>query len=837
VGLRCSGTLPMALGAVGIARAGMVSVPLDPTAPPARVRLVLDDVGSALLLSDGALHEDIGRLVADPCQLRAEPPPGGVERRQGRLASVVFTSGSTGVPKGIMVPLQHRTGLPTKLSHLADVEEGALIGALAAGTVGFAETIVHTTVQLGATLNAYEIRRLGVNPLADWLARSRVAGFATVPTIVRLLVASLPPDAVFDHLRLVILTGETATWEDVTALRRHLPEGAAVCNLFGLTETSTITVFRVDGSLRPAEGPLPAGKPVPTCRVSIVDEDGRPVPAGERGEIVVSGEGCTLGYWGRPELTERVFTFLPDGTRQVRTGDAGRFSEEGLLEHLGRLDHLVKIAGNRVELGEVEAVLRALDGVFDAAAAAYTDTSGATRLAAFVVTEPGVTLDGPVLRLLLARRLPGPMLPDQVLVVDELPQLANGKVDRRLLSDRAGEPSPPTGPGEMTDLERAVWGLWAVVLDRDDFGLDDDFFDLGGDSLRAARLFADMDRSLGIDRPIALILEAPTVRSLAAAVAAGESGLGLLVPVQVQGSLPPLFVVHDGVGDVFYATRIAASLGPDRPVYAIQPALALGGGGAEATMEQLASRYLRDVRRLRPHGPYFLYGFSLGGVIAFEMALQLQSAQEEVGLLGLGDSAAPAMPFSRRFASRAQEVVDLPPGERSQRLAVLSSNLVGLALGTARQRLSERPLSEQRLSKRQGLSKRPPPGPPPDATEEGREPWEERGMRVVSTYGAMMYRYRPTRKYTGTLLLVRAGGPGVRPDRGWRNVASGQIVIRDVDCDHNDLGKAPHAQMVANALSEVLDLVGARWPGGLASHRCGGAGPGGSLSREPAVVP
>lgn len=791
IGLRSSGTLPMVLGAAATSRAGMVSVPIDPTAPPERLRFLLDDVGSPLLLSDTPLEEDIGRPTADPLTLKATPPPGGVENPQGPLASIVFTSGSTGVPKGIMVPREHRMGLSAKFSYLADMPDGVLIGALAAGTVGIAEPLVHGVIQLGATLNAYEVRRLGIAPMADWLVQSRVAGFATVPTIVRLLSAALPADLVFEDIQMIVLTGETTTWEDISALRPHLRPETIIYNLFGLTETNMIALYKIDETVPSGEsGPLPAGLPVPTCRVSIVDEGGRPVPPGERGEIVVSGEGCALGYWGRPELTAQIFSLTPDGERRVKTGDAGRFRPDGLLEHLGRLDHLVKIAGNRVELGEVESALCALDGVLAAVAAAYTDNSGATRLTAFVVGKPGAALEPWVLRSALARRLPGPMLPDHISVVNELPRLANGKVDRQVLAARAPE-AQRLRSEDASGLELAIRDLFCAVLDRADVGLDDNFFELGGDSLRAARLFTDLEHRLGMDRPVAIILEAPTVRSLAATVAAGERGIGLLVPLATNGARPPLFIVHDGMGDIFYAHRIAAGLGPDQPVYAVQPALIYGASAPERSIEQLASRYLADIRRLQPQGPYFFYGYSLGGLISFEMALQLQAAGQEVAFLGMGDSSAPVAPLKERARSRFEELRQLPCGQQVHLLSKLGRNFAKHGAELVLIRVTSRQRRAQQLAITQ--------------FDQG-EPWEVRGRSVMWAYGSMALDYHPRTTYRGNVVLIRAQGVDHRADRGWKHFVNGEVLLRDADCTHEELPKEPHAQTVVQVLRQALGL-------------------------------
>lgn len=786
IGLRMQGTIPMVLGVVGVSRAGMVSVPIDPTAPPERVRFIMDDVGGLVLVDDGGLGEvSTSFAVVTPEALRTRAPSDGVERSQGDLASIVFTSGSTGTPKGIMVPRAHRIGVPSKARYLGEVESGARVGALAAGTVGFGEALIHGLMQLGATLDAYEIRRLGLGSLVGWLERSQVMGFGTVPTIVRLVTSALPSTQIFEHLRLVVMTGETATWADIAALRPHLPDSAMIHNVFGLTETSAIALFSVDSSLPLGEGPLPAGTPLPTVKIQIVDQDGASLPPGEAGEIVVEGEGCALGYWNRAELTAQVFSVGSNGLPRVRTGDGGRLRKDGVLEHLGRLDHVVKVAGNRVELGEVEFALAGLEGVAMAAAAAFSDARGDTRLTAFVVPRPHQKLEEWSLRAALSRQLPGSMLPDSIHVVEDLPQLSNGKIDRQLLAVHAREPAALP---DMTPLQLELLSIWRSVLDRTDIGPDENFFEIGGDSLRAAKVFAEIENRLGIDRPVGLMLEAPTVHQLAAALETDDRSLGLLVPVVTEGSLAPLFVVHDGKGDIFYASRIAAGLAPDRPVFAIQPALALSETARETTIEELAARYLVEVRGLRPHGPYLFYGYSLGGLIAFEMSRQLRQVGEKTALLALGDSPAPRPPFARRVISRLHEIAHLPAADRPARLRALTSNLVSHIHTLAHHGHQRMPsdISEFDISAFLG------------------EELDARSAEVMWRYGSMALKYRPTPRYPDDLLLIRSDGPGLRPDRGWYHVVAGQISVRDIDCVHAELGRNPHAATVGRLIEDAL---------------------------------
>jgi acyl carrier protein len=561
-----------------------------------------------------------------------------------------------------MIPAAVRHGGPEYLEGLEWIPDGAVAGMVTAGTVGFSAVFLNSAVQLGATFDAYEIRRLGLAGVGDWLERSGVQWLFMVPTVLRFVLPTLRDDLVLPDIRLVLTSGETLTWEDVAALRRHLPRRATVVNLFGLTETAGIARLVIDADTPVGHGPLPAGRPRPWARVTIVDEQGHEVPDGVAGEIVVEGYRCMLGYWNQPELTARVLNHIGGGhmgggRRRVRTGDSGRMRPDGILEHLGRLDHVVKVSGNRVELGDVEAAASCLPGVLAAAATNVEDSGGHQRLVCFAVPQPGSAPEETELRALLTGCLAGPAVPDRVHVVGELPTLANGKVDRLTLRDwGAGRRSPSAFASTDGSLQGQLAVIWARCLSLEAVGPDDDFFALGGDSLRAAQVFVEIERQLGVVRPSSLLVHAPTIRALAAALGAPADLADLLVSFNSGGSQRPLFVVHDGGGDVFYAGRLARHLGDDQPVHAVQPSLLLGDDLAGRSFEDVARMYLAAVRRVQPTGPYRFYGFSLGGTVAFEMARQAQLSGDEVDLLALGDSPAPMLPAMVRARGRVGEL-------------------------------------------------------------------------------------------------------------------------------------------------------------------------------------
>jgi acyl-coenzyme A synthetase/AMP-(fatty) acid ligase/thioesterase domain-containing protein/acyl carrier protein len=779
VAVRVATTDALMAASLGVARAGKVVVPIDPAAPVARADAILTEVQPALLLGDQDDLDDAAMcmsVVPVATYTTANPRPVDVATDPAAPSAILFTSGSTGVPKGIVVPGAWRQKIASWAG--AQFEPGLRVGMLAVGSLGAADAALHAVVHAGGTVVPYDIRALGLAPMADWLRDHHVEGFYTVPTVLRLFLPTLGPDERFPELGLVLLTGEPVTWDDVAQLRAHLADSAEVRNLYAVTEAGLISVMTVTPDMPLGTGFLPAGRPVGDDRVFIVDPDGAPVAPGEAGEIVVEAESVGLGYWARPDLTRAVYTELADGRRRCHTGDAGTLSADGVLEPLGRLDHVVKVSGNRIDLGDVEAALRSIPGVTAAAVAPHTDADGSVRLAAFVVAGPDVTL--PALRTGLARRVPGYMLPDRIERLDVLPTLSNGKVDRSAL------PAPSTARPDLSaapvapshHLEQVLAEIWAEVMEYDEVGVHDDFFELGGDSMRAARIFTEVERRLDLVRPASLLLEAPTVATLAA-VLAEDTGRRIVVPVRVEGTLPPLFAVHGGGGGVWFARGLAAHLDEDQPVYGLQPPIDPGTQLTERTMEELCARYLAEVRALRPRGPYLFFGYSLGAVMAFEMALQLQRAGEEVPVLAIGDARAPggyapSRPAAVRARARVQEV-------RTQSGARVLQRAGGIIVRGAR----------FRARKRIALM---------------RETAQERDARLVmQAYAPLAFDYAPRERFGGRVLLIRTAA--LEPaDGGWGAHTAGVDVV-PIPGGHGDIIDEPQLGYVGSAVRDAIRVT------------------------------
>jgi acyl carrier protein len=561
----------------------------------------------------------------------------------------------------------------------------------------------------------------------------------------------------------------------------------------------------VRASTPAGQGRLPAGRLTSQVSVTIESDDHRPLPEGDVGEIVAWSPRAALGYWNRPEETARRFGTSGDGRSYVRTGDLGRLRPDGLLEHFGRMDDMVKVSGHRVMLSEVEGALGLLPDTAAAAAVSQPDGRGEDRIVAYVVPQPGSTLDSATLRAGLVERLPPAAVPDRVHIVDQLPMLANGKLDRLALRQSVAPPPPP-GPVRPADPETAD-GIMAVLLTlcSDILGVpvheDDNFFDLGGDSLRAARLFAEIELQLGADLPLSLLVEAPTPRKLAAAMVSDSDLDNLVVPIRTTGSRPPLFILHDLTGSVLFGRVIADQLNEDQPVYGIRGDAQLGTVTGAESIQEVAARYVPSVLDTAA-GACKLYGSSAGGVIAFELALQLADKGVDVTFLGLGDSFGPGTDRTTMSSSLA------PPARLRLRRRLNDLRAApwpsrpGLAVGFVWQRASG-PI-RRRLS-----------APEPElglghdvmlqAVEQSRRdgtplPRRFRALYGMSHYGPLSLTYRPQRPFDGSIALLRTSDEGSET-RGWADWTTGDVRVFPLPEFHYQL----HEEATLRRTGDVLD--------------------------------
>jgi amino acid adenylation domain-containing protein len=541
---------------LAVLRAGGAYVPLDPSQPAPRIAAMLGEVGAAVVLGRPELLGQLPRHGARIVPLAGLAELGddaGAELEDRavlgeQLAYVLFTSGSSGTPKGVAV--EHRQLASYVRSAIAalDLPRDAVYATVSTFAADLGNTMIFPALVSGGCLHVVPMDRT-LDPAA-WAAynlRHGIDCLKVVPSHLAALLAGPRPAEALPRRRLV-LGGEACSWELVERVRSLAPE-CRVFNHYGPTETTVGVLIRpLDGEGSRTAGAPPLGRPLAHARVYVVDERLRPVPTLVPGELLVGGAAVARGYLGRPDLT--AARFVPDpfgsGGRLYRTGDRVRHLPAGEIEFLGRVDRQLKIRGFRVEPGEVEAQLGLHPAVRQAVVVAREDGPEA-RLVAYVVAAGEEVPDVPLLRAWLGERLPDFMVPSAFVALDRLPLNANGKVDRAALP--APEPEEELLAGYMAPrnpFEELLAGIWEEVLGRERVGVHDSFFALGGHSILATRVVARLRDAAGVDLPLRRLFEMPTVAGLAAELESLlRSGRGLeeapIVPVPREGDLPLSF--------------------------------------------------------------------------------------------------------------------------------------------------------------------------------------------------------------------------------------------------------------------------------------------------------
>jgi amino acid adenylation domain-containing protein len=906
VGISAEPSVEMVVGLLAILKAGGAYLPLDPAHPRERLAHVLADSDARLVLAGERLARRLPAAVhvlrldrgsrelaseahvrpvrsARPARLARSARPGRQDRpgrsAPGRLpalahpaahpdnaAYVLYTSGSTGMPKGVVV--SHRA-VANRLRYqlAADLGPGARV--LQRTSLCFDVSVVEIFAPLwaGATVVlAGTASRQDAGRLAHLVAKQQVTNLNLPPALFPPLLA----EEVFRRcrsLRRVVAGGERVPGD--------LPRRFAVAMAdapplllarYGTTET-TVSIAEWRCGSGAAGSSVPLGRPIAGARLHVLDAAQREVPPGTPGELCVGGTCLARGYLGRPDLTAAAF--LPDpgarhpeeaGGRIYRTGDRVRQGASGVVEFLGRIDRQVKIRGIRIELGEIEAVLAAEPGVAAAAVvvrAARADAASRAgdgwgapegRLTAYLVARGEPRPASEDLRRALAASLPDSMVPADWVFVERLPLTASGKLDLAALPDAAasrGETSP-TGSrvAPRTPLEALLASLWAEVLGVEQVGVCESFFALGGHSLLAVRLMARIRERCGREIPLATLFRAPTVERLAAVLVAGSvpAGRRVLVELTPPPAVPPaagppavpLFFVHPAGGNVLCYAELARALGPGQPFGALQlpdPAIL----EPAPTIESLAACYVAAVRAAAPAGPYALGGWSLGGVIAYEMARQLLAAGETVDLLALVDPSPP-----RRSERRPEQET---ASEGSLRLA-FARDLVALAgggavaAGDSRRRFRHRLRPEQSMAQMVAETQAMGLLPRELGTAEA-----ERLFALFRTSLQALDRYRPA-PYPGrvTLLLTgrrhrraakatavnaataasapgaangasaadaASGGAPSDPAAAWAALARGGAEVETLPGDHYSIVRSPAVARLAEALRRRLAATAA----------------------------
>ncbi|OQW32699.1 MAG: hypothetical protein A4E19_04880 [Nitrospira sp. SG-bin1] len=640
VGISLERSLEKVVALLAVLKSGAAYVPLDPDFPRDRLRFMAEDASVAAVLTSTELSD---RFDAQACRLLCLDREGERLTRESDhnlgpiatpqdLAYILYTSGSTGKPKGVEIP--HRALVNFLWSMLHEPGCTARDIMLSVTTISFDIFGLELYVPLlaGARIEiASRTVAMDGRQLRDLCEAVQPTIMQATPATWRMLVEA----GWRGSENLTVLCGGEGLSPDLAA--SLLDRSRALWNMYGPTET---TIWSTIEKIERTDREITIGRPIANTDVYILDQFLQPVPVGVSGELYIGGDGVARGYRGRPELTKERFIphpFSPEPlSRLYRTGDLARYQPDGRIVHLGRLDNQVKIRGFRVELGDIEAALSRHSAVRQAVVTAREEQQGVKQLVAYVVCQDGPVPSQSELRAFLRSQIPDYMIPSLFVFLDAMPLTANNKIDRKALPAPAS--ALPTAavrvlPTDRTDVQMAV--LWQQVFGINDIGIHDNFFDLGGHSLKAAQLFYLIEQVYGRQLPLSTLFQAPTIATLTSLLVQDQrtSPWQSLIAMQPSGSATPVFLVSAAGGGILWFAQFARLLGQAHPVYGLQARGYDGKVEPYDSVPEMARHYIAEIRSRFPQGPYIIIGVCTGGLVAYEIAQQLVDQKEAVTLV------------------------------------------------------------------------------------------------------------------------------------------------------------------------------------------------------------
>ena len=783
VGICLKRSLELTVALLGVMKAGGACLPLDPDYPDERLAYMLADSHAPVLLTQPGLLPRLGVAKPEVVHFRSDWKilEGCSSENAARpsdpssLAYVIYTSGSTGEPRGVM--LEHRGLVNHHVAAIKLYDLRCSDRTLQFSSLSFdiaIEEIFPTWIAGGTVVLRTQEMPLAGSDFLQWIHQSRITVLDLPTAYWHELVCALTEtgEKLPPSLRLLIVGGEKASASAFSSWAKCGGGRIRWVNTYGPTEASIIVTSYEPDPAQPIPESLPIGRAIANTRLYILDEQRKPVPAGASGELYISGLGVARGYLGRPELTAKKFIIDPftseQGRRMYRTGDLVRSLEDRNIEFLGRADFQVKIRGFRVELGEIETALEKYPGVASAVVVAH-ESNGEKRLAGYVIaTDPKPS--GPELSKYLKDRLPEYMVPADFVFLETMPLTPNGKVDRRALpTPQASTERGADFVAPRNEFESIMTRQWEQVLGKRSIGMRDNFFEIGGHSLAAARLMGMVGKEFGKKLLLTDLLQAPTIEELVALVRLETPSAvrSAVIALQPLGSKPPFFFVHGLGGSVLRFRDLARHMAPDQPFFGIQAQGLDGTQPCLQRVENMADVYLEHLRSAQPEGPYYLGGYSFGGYVALEMARRLQAQGEEIRALVLLDTyAVESKSLFERFLSLSTE----------QKIAYLKRRT-------------------RRYQK--GIKRR---------IDFIFLPQAVKNVRRTLAVAENNYKLEA---YSGRILLFRASEKGLRgledSTGGWHKYVAGGLEVHEIDGDHGDILNEPNVELLARDLRGCLE--------------------------------
>jgi len=763
---------------IGLLKAGKAYVPIDPWTAPDLMEKFLEACGVDILLSDemygaGLLTAGVYRdriILIDELTHDVPSSDPQIDFPPDRLAYVFFTSGTTGDPKGVADC--HRNVLHNIMRYTNNLQIRTDDRLSLIQPWSFSGTVssLFSAMLNGARLCLYDLRRDGLNRLASWVRDEQVSIFHSVPHIFEHLVG---PGEDLDSLRIIRLEGDKASPYHIDLFKQNFAEGCVLVNGLGATETGISRQYFVSHETEITGGVIPVGYATEDMEVIVTDADGREVAAEEVGEIRVRSPYLAIGYWQRPDLTQERFSVNADDERlrTYRTGDVGRLRRDGCLEYLGRANSEIKIRGQRVETEAIEAALLGSSGIKQALVLGIEGSAGHLSLIAYIIPNSSRRLSVSAIRWELGKNFPEHAIPTKFVSLDAFPVTTSGKIDYAALPAPSAERPPLDVPfkGPRDIVEVHVKKIWEGLLDIRSIGVHDDFFDLGGDSLLATEMLFQIEALFGITLTLnTLWLESTTIAELSLHLR-GQAQAGFWnnpVPLQPHGNKRPLFCVPVDGGHLWAYRRFAQCFEHDRPVYGLPMRGADGSVAASVTVEAMAENCVTMMRRQQPDGPYFIVGYSSGGIVAYETARQIAALGLKIGLLAVIDSPPQVNSFAATIRFFWTSLIFWRPRLIQERLYQLVLDAVGL--------------SQRRVLHAIGESHR----------------WA-------------LWRYCPG-TYAGSVTFIHCAPDRSSQLRDWDRLVEGPVEVYTVAApEHLELMQDPYVRDVADLLRTCADRADA----------------------------
>jgi amino acid adenylation domain-containing protein len=667
VGIYADRSIDLAIAILAVLQAGGAYVPLDPGYPPARSASIIADTGLKLVLTQSHLVPDLQQLGLDLPAINLllldtewhkvaneSTKSVAVATNPANLAYIMYTSGSTGKPQGVQITREQVECYLQAVNQVLNIRADDIY--LHSASFSFSSSVRQLLLPLAQGAKVVITSKENTSSLfslVELIQTEQITVFDTVASVWSYILIGLAKmekeqksRLMNSRIRLLTFSGGLLTAQLLDRVRSQFEVSPQIVNIYGQTETIGVCAYQIPATSISDSGYAPVGTAYSHNQLHVLDDLLQPVATAQTGELYVSGASLPRGYLNNPQLNN--LKFIPNPFSQTKqsiwlykTGDLARYLPDGNLEIVGRQDFQVKIRGMRVEIEEVETVLAHHPHVQQAAVVGKKNSAGETIIVAYIVpNRPQIDLND--VRSFLKTKLTDYMMPSAIEILDALPLTPNNKLDRNRLPAPSRENL--TVVSARDDLERQLVQIWEKILGINQIGIDDNFFDLGGHSLTALQLFVEIERIWHKKLFLAVLIESPTIAGLAKIIRTGDtpdwSPVVLLKPSENES---PLFCVHPLGGNLFDYHALSKILDIHRPIYGLQPRGIDGKQPPIERVEDMASYFIQSIQTIQPHGPYFIVGYSFGGIVAFEIARQLTERGKEVAFLGLLDIRCPTI--------------------------------------------------------------------------------------------------------------------------------------------------------------------------------------------------